>query len=367
MKYSIPKWIAHANEKTGEMQSVKEHNENVAALCANFAIPELKEVCFAAGLLHDCGKYSNAFQRRIRGEDIKIDHSTAGAVIASEIYNSPISETIELCVAGHHAGIPDMGIDSDSAREDISANLRTRIAQKKKRCEKNLDENFDEYASEIALPEVDAKKLTEYITKDCTTQDDMIDKLTFIIRYCFSCLVDADSIDTGEFCGTRNGNQLHADFLMCLEHLEKHINNFASVTELQRVRRRLQEQALSKVNQDADIYLMNMPTGSGKTLCSVKFALKRAILKEKKRIIYVIPYNSIIDQTSKEFDDVFGEDAQILRHQSSFSYEEKEDLDEDYKDAIRNGTENWDAPFIITTAVQFFESLHSNKIGRAHV
>ena len=96
---------------------------------------------------------------------------------------------------------------------------------------------------------------------------------------------------------------------------------------------------------------MNMPTGSGKTLCSVKFALERAIRKNKKRIIYVIPFNSIIDQTAGEFEKLFGQDAQILRHQSSFSYEDADDEDENYRIAMKTAAENWDAPFIITTAV----------------
>jgi CRISPR-associated endonuclease/helicase Cas3 len=107
---------------------------------------------------------------------------------------------------------------------------------------------------------------------------------------------------------------------------------------------------------------MNMPTGSGKTLAGMKCALLRA-LKGKKRIIYVIPYNSIIDQTVDTFEKLFGQHASILRHQSSFSYEEKEDIDEDYRRSAIYACENWDAQIIITTAVQFFESLYGNKRG----
>ena len=89
---------------------------------------------------------------------------------------------------------------------------------------------------------------------------------------------------------------------------------------------------------------MNMPTGSGKTLCSIKFALERALRSGKKRIIYIIPFNSIIDQTVGEFEGIFQEDAEILRHQSTFSYGDDdgdEPSSEDYRDAMKNVTENW--------------------------
>lgn len=126
----------------------------------------------------------------------------------------------------------------------------------------------------------------------------------------------------------------------------------------------LQEQAYRNSTKDAHIYLINMPTGSGKTLASAKIALQRAIAKKKKRIIYVIPYNSIIDQTAEVFEKLFGNNLEILRHQSTFSYDEKVDLNEDYREAAKIAVENWDAPFIITTAVQFFESIYSNKRGK---
>lgn len=364
MKESEVMYIAHLNEQTGCAQSVKEHNENVAALCESFSIPPLKQLCFAIGNLHDIGKYCNAFQRRIKGENIHVDHSTAGAVVMQQQYQLITGILGGLCIAGHHAGIPDTGLSYDGIREDAAPTLYARIAQKKKRCEKDPEENFAVYKNETTLPDIDETKIGEFVAKDCRNSDEMIDKISFLTRYCFSCLVDADSIDTGMFCGTKTDDVLQAEFQKCLERVNKHINKFVCETQLQKARRRLQEQAFAKSNKDAEIYLMNMPTGSGKTICSVKFALQRAMLKDKKRIIYVIPYNNIIDQTASEFEEIFGEDAQILRHQSSFSYEDREDLDQDYRNALRNGIENWDSKFIITTAVQFFESLHANKRGK---
>lgn len=139
---------------------------------------------------------------------------------------------------------------------------------------------------------------------------------------------------------------------------------FMCRTRLQKARSALQAQAFQRASRDAEIYLMNMPTGSGKTLASVKIALERALAGKKKRIIYVIPYNSIIDQTVDVFEGLFGGELEILRHQSTFSYEDTEDQDEDYQKAAKLAVENWDAPFIVTTAVQFFESIYANKRGK---
>ena len=192
----------------------------------------------------------------------------------------------------------------------------------------------------------------------------VIDKFAFFPRYCFSCLTDADSIDTGTFCGTRTNRIPHMDFAKCLQRLDERMSSFICKTDLQKARSVLQAQVFAKVGESSEISLMNMPTGSGKTLCSIKFALERALRSGKKRIIYIIPFNSIIDQTVGEFEGIFQEDAEILRHQSSFSYEDDdgdEPSSEDYRDAMKNATENWDCKLVVTTAVQFFGSIYSDR------
>ena len=240
MKESEEMYIAHLNEQTGCAQSVKEHNENVAALCESFSIPPLKQLCFAIGNLHDIGKYCNAFQRRIKGENIHVDHSTAGAVVMQQQYQLITGILGGLCIAGHHAGIPDTGLSYDGIREDAAPTLYARIAQKKKRCEKDPEENFAVYKNETTLPDIDETKIGEFVAKDCRNSDEMIDKISFLTRYCFSCLVDADSIDTGMFCGTKTDDVLQAEFQKCLERVNKHINKFVCETQLQKARRRLQ-------------------------------------------------------------------------------------------------------------------------------
>ena len=108
--------IAHINERTGETQTVREHSENVAALCEQFSISELKPLCFMIGILHDIGKMCHLFVLRINGENIRVDHSTAGAVAAKRYYGPAVSMIAGLCIAGHHAGIPDAGLPGDAYR-----------------------------------------------------------------------------------------------------------------------------------------------------------------------------------------------------------------------------------------------------------
>ena len=206
----------------------------------------------------------------------------------------------------------------------------------------------------------------EFVAGDCRKDQELqIDKFAFLTRYAFSCLVDADSTDTADFCREEERPRaLRSDFQACLDRVNARLSAFVCRTNLQKARSALQAQAFRNADRDAEIYLLNMPTGSGKTLASVKIALERALAGKKKRIIYVIPYNSIIDQTVDVFEGLFGGELEILRHQSTFSYEDAEDQDEDYRKAATLAAENWDAPFIVTTAVQFFESVYANKRGK---
>lgn len=345
---------AHINENTGEIQTVKEHSENTANLCRQFAIPELKNVLYTTGLLHDIGKFQEDFQRRIDGENIKVEHSTCGAIAARELYPNAIGLMMEYCISGHHGGIPDGGYKNDTA--DIPT-LCGRL--------KRSFGNFSKYKEELELPKINQKELLNFLMRDCgKNKEILIDKFAFLTRYIYSCLVDADTIDTVHFCDGEKRTTLTSDFNACLKKVNTTLDSFICTTPLQKTRTLLQQQVFSKMVLDGEIYLMNMPTGSGKTLCSVKYALERAIRTGKKRIIYVIPYNSIIDQTMFVLEEMFGSAAEILRHQSTFSYDEN-DIAEDYRKAAKYASENWDVEsIIVTTAVQFFESVYSNKRGK---
>lgn len=342
---------AHINEDTNAIQTVKEHSENTACYCRQFSIPPLKDFLYITGLLHDVGKYQDSFQRRIDGSNIRIEHSTCGALVADKMYSGAVSLMMEYCIAGHHSGIPDGGfINNDTS--DMST-LSGRM--------KREFEDFFAYEKELEIPQIDQNHFLEFLSQDCNRNIcQLIDKFAFLTRYVFSCLTDADSLDTATFCRNLSVESLKTDFEKCLKKVVANFSSFECKTQLQKNRSILQKQVFDKESTDAEIYLMNMPTGSGKTLCSVKFALERALRGKKKRIIYIIPYNSIIDQTADVFGVLFGNDAEILRHQSTYSYDDSS-IDEDYRQVIKTASENWNAEFIITTAVQFFESVYSNK------
>lgn len=348
---------AHIDEKTGEIQSVKEHSENTAKKSSEFAIPVLKNLMYVIGMLHDVGKYQDDFQRRISKENIKVEHSGCGAIAAKEMYPNAMGILMEYCILGHHSGIPDGGHKNDTADMPTLNGRMQRQFQ-----------DFSQYKEELEFPEINLEEVICFLGSDCGKNVEMlIDKFAFLTRYCFSCLTDADSIDTASFCNGEEIRPMKADFEACLKKVDDRLVSFSCKTLLQRTRALLQQQVFEKIDRDAEIYLMNMPTGSGKTLCSVKFALERAIKGGKKRIIYVIPYNSIIDQTMQVFEELFGNDAEILRHQSTFSYEDAENgnYTEDYRKIARSATENWDvSSIIVTTAVQFFESIYANKRGK---
>ena len=347
-------YIAHINEETKEIQTVKEHSESTAALCREFAIPALKDVLYVMGLLHDIGKLQPGFQRRIRGANIKVEHSTCGALAAKKRYPSAVGLMMEYCIAGHHSGLPDSGSFSDTP------DMQTLYGRMKREFE-----DYSAYEQELSITDISEQEFMQYLVRDCGRNISMlVDKFAFLTRYAYSCLVDADWLDTAKFCSNDRPRDLHVDFRACLERVDQRLNSFVCKTDLQKTRSLLQQQVFQKVNRDGEIYLMNMPTGSGKTLASVKWALERAIRGSKKRIIYIIPYNSVIDQTADVFGHLFEGCAEMLRHQSTFSYEDLEDYSEDYREAAKRAAENWSSPFIITTAVQFFESVYSNKRGK---
>ena len=350
--------IAHINETTQKMQTVKEHSEATAKIASDFSIAPLKDFIFNIGLLHDIGKYQKSFQDKIiNGKKIRVEHSACGAIEftqISEMVFDIFNLMAQFCIVGHHTGLPDGGSFADDTSDPtLCGRLKS-------------PERFDDYSdylNELKVRKTDGKELLCLFDDVRCDMEAFLERYAFLTRYCFSCLTDADSIDTANFCTGREDYLIRSDFSACLEKLDHHLDSFVCETELQRARARLQAQVYAKASENAEIFLVDMPTGSGKTLCSMKFALERAIKNNKKRIIYVIPYNSIIDQTVEVFEKLFGDSAQILRHQSSFCVDDS-DYDEDYKELLKNASENWNAQIIVTTSVQFFESVYKNKRNR---
>lgn len=351
-------YYAHTRE-SGQWQTVKDHLLGTAEKAKSFAIPALKESAYLVGLLHDLGKYSDDFQRRLNGADIRVDHSTYGAKEIFEKCEGNLLGTIfAYAVAGHHAGLPNLGNKGENSDETAL------LARIKKPCP-----DAGAWCGEISLNEgASIEELCKFAESDFGPES-----YEFLIRYLFSCLTDADSLDTENFCSGKERVACDVDWSKYKVILDKVFASFNAVTELQKERAVLQAQAMSNIGKDCGIYLLDMPTGSGKTLCSLDLAIERAAKMGKKRIIYVIPYTTVIEQTADEFGKILS-DLPILEHHSNFDFDEdvaerfgawnvlRADGDDcKIGDIMKQRAENWDAPFVITTNVQFFESIYSNK------
>lgn len=343
-------YIAHLREDQ-EVQSVASHSSGTARRCARFAVAPWKPLAYTMALYHDIGKYQPSFQRYIQGKGSSIPHALCGVQeLRTRLGSSAPALIMQYAIAGHHGGLPDYGTKLDTpAQATLSGTLR-------RDCEA-----YDVYRQELAPPEIPLGPLSETMGAGCRTPAEAAERFAFFTRYLFSCLTDADWLDTEAFCVRQERTPLTADFPRCLEKVDRVLAGFQCQTAVQKKRALLQEQVFKKVGCPGQVFLMNMPTGSGKTLASIKFALEQAIALQKQRIIYIIPYNSIIDQTAEVLGSIFGEDAAILRHQSSYVLEEDGSQSEQDKLMLKQATENWDAQIVLTTAVQFFESVYSNR------
>lgn len=362
-----------------------------------------------AGLVHDLGKYSDAFQRRIRNPDHcgPVDHSTAGALLLMR-HACPLAA---MAVAGHHAGLPDLG--SYGELEGPTFMSRMNRARRAGDCnplalaqagEAQLDipQSAFLHGTRSAKPMTSSKRSERW-----SLYTDMM-----LTRMLFSALVDADRLDAEFFTSNRIDRAEHH----ILESLKKHLGPQNLTSGRVPAFDALREASLTvSVERDAEdrsridrlaaimeeaadgylaapdkrpidirrcellerclacgkdpsygtgLYTLTAPTGSGKTISSIAFALEHARTNNLRRVIYVIPYTSIIDQTVGQFEAIFGTDA-VLPHYSEAPYQLKNESDMDETDLRRAlAAENWNAPIVVTTAVQFFESLYSNATSR---
>ena len=273
-------------------------------------------------------------------------------IYAKEVAKAPPKSyvpMIEYCVAGHHSGLPDGGTKVDGEEDST---LHGRMKRK--------TGDYSAYENEVKL-EYPKDNLRELF--DVSNQREIIERYSFFTRYLFSCLTDADFIDTERFVTPNTDRGIDGDFQKAYEKVCEKLNSFKIETKLQESRSIIQEQVYKSVESNANVYTLNMPTGSGKTLCSIKAALKTAIKNKKKRIIYVIPYVSIIEQTAKVFEDIFGDVLPVLQHHSNYDFDDdkNEDENEITSEKLKRSCENWDAKLIVTTNIQFFESLYHYK------
>lgn len=356
-------YYAHSIQGTDEQewQPLLEHLLSTANLARQFgADAGVGELAHTAALFHDIGKYSRAFQARLRGSHRLVDHASAGAREISKLFpDSPYAQLLAYCIAGHHSGLPDYGHSTDLRNEPT---LYARL-------EKRKLEDYSAYRTEI---DPSILKLPPVALRPAPSHPGFTG--SFMVRMIFSALVDADWIDTETFLeGKRKPRGGHPDLTALLERLERYLLRFGlPANELNREREGILKAGISQASLPPGFFTLTVPTGGGKTLASLAFALHHAVRHGLRRIIYVIPYISIIEQNAAVFAEALGEEN-VLEHHSNFDWERYSKSRkfpgggaDDYLalEKMKLASENWDIPIVVTTNVQFFESLFSNKKSR---
>ena len=348
-------YYAHTDEtdKKNNWQLLRTHLTGVAHRAASFAAPfAAEELALAAGLLHDLGKYSLEFQSRLEGENIRVDHSTAGAQEAEKIYGRALGRILAYVVAGHHAGLQDYGSPADES--SLAARLNK--------------EDIPNYGAYLGEP-LQWPDLRSFHLSLNTIPEQEGFSMAFFIRMLYSCLVDADFLDTEKYCqpqksAARGGYPNLHQMRQQLAHYLEGIITRAPETTINKARSAILEQCRKKANLPPGIFTLTVPTGGGKTLSSLTFALEHALCHRLKRIIYVIPFTTIIEQNAQVFRTAVGEEG-VIEHHSNFQYPEEKEVGWSQTGAkMRLATENWDAPLVVTTNVQFFESLFANRVSK---
>lgn len=345
-------FYAHSTDSPdkSDWQTLDEHLEGVARLAEEFAtVFGAGDWGRFAGLLHDAGKATAAFQRRLEGSPQRVDHATFGAQLAKENAGQ-LGLLLSYAIAGHHGGVPDGG----SQEGELHHRLR-----------------HGKVPPDVTLLSV-ANVKQELLPPFRLSAEYAGFSLAFFTRMIFSCLVDADFLDTEGFStpGKKEERPIadpeQMSKLKAL--LDAHLADFAEKAEptpVNRLRQEILAQCRAKAELPPQIFSLTVPTGGGKTLSSLAFALDHVVANKRKklrRVIYAIPFTSIIEQNAKVFQDIFGRE-QVLEHHCN--YKEKDDPEEATYNRRRGlAAENWDAPLVVTTNVQFFESLFSNKPSR---
>lgn len=355
----LSKFYAHSTESKNkdDWQSLAQHLLNVADLAQSFAAPfKSQDWAWNAGWLHDLGKATNAFQAYLlRSNELddsgydsdgsSSNHASTGAAWAIEQKGCCIGKILAYLSAGHHAGLPDWHADKTG-----NAALSCRLEEGKR----NL-ETIRGFAESVDASLKDSSRPPEFVgNKD----------LHLWIRMLYSCLVDADYLDTERFMDWNKADMRgkYPALLDLTDRFWHHMAKFerrAKATPVNAIRKEIREACEQAAEHGRGLFSLSVPTGGGKTLSAMAFAFRHALFHTKhgfRRIIYVIPYTSIIEQTARILAGIFGREN-VVEHHSNLSPEKE-------TSRSRMASENWDAPIIVTTNVQFFESLYSAKSSR---
>jgi CRISPR-associated endonuclease/helicase Cas3 len=356
-------YYAHSKREISESQwqPLIEHLTRTAEYAKEFGqVTGERELSEIAGLAHDIGKYSNQFQRRLRGSTQRVDHSTAGAKELITLFSGKPQELLAwllaYCISGHHSGLLNYGDLSDTpGAGTLLARLKTGIP------------DYSAYKSELGF---DASAFPRQLhIRPQKTQLGF--SLSFMTRMIFSALVDADFQETEEYMEGRRRRGAHADIAALCNMFNEYVRRFDNpMTEIDRIRTGTLRDCVSRASDKQGFFKLTVPTGGGKTLASMAFALNHAATHGLRRVIYVIPFTSIIEQNAGVFKEILGEEN-VLEHHSNFDWEggkheaaASEDQTNSTNAKLRLAAENWDVPVVVTTNVQFFESLFAAKSSR---
>ncbi|MBI2918916.1 MAG: CRISPR-associated endonuclease Cas3'' [Chloroflexi bacterium] len=371
-------YIAHYLEPDKRPQSVVVHLQEAAELASLFAgkvgLPSLGKL---EGLVHDLGKYSNEFQRYIRSAEGmldpdaepvdaaalkgKIDHSTAGAQVVWETLKDRdqlskfMAQAVALCVASHHSGLMDCicpdGEDKFSMRM-AKQRQGTHVDEARKAADGEvMDEVVQLLDAPLGVQEM--KGQLEGLFQGEESRDVREFYVGLLVRFLFSCLIDADRLSSAGRAstgGTHAQNGVEWDVL--IGRLEGYVSGLEQTTWVDKIRAEVSLACRDFASREKGLYQLTVPTGGGKTLSSLRFGLHHAARHRMDRLIYVIPYTSIIDQNARVARSVLEQAAGtvVLEHHSNLAAE---------RDTWLSGllAENWDAQVIFTTSVQFLETL----------
>ncbi|GIP22864.1 CRISPR-associated helicase Cas3' [Paenibacillus sp. J22TS3] len=378
-------YIAHIRQKDKKIQTVKQHLEEVQRGCEHYGAKiGVRHLAGLAGLLHDLGKNTGAFKSYIQ-EAVEhpeapprrgsVDHSTAGGRLiyrrfhqnAVKAEDKVTAEWIANCIISHHQGLRDF-LDPDAKSPFLE-----RVAVKTEGMEEYEDavteffkhlseEKFDRYFDK-------ARAEMEHIVKEIQNHKLPPIAASLAIKYIFSCLIDADRTNTRQFEEDERTDWAATSnrefFTRSYDRLMSKVHSFEQGDQashpINRLRSEMSTQCDEFAEQPSGIYTLSIPTGGGKTLASLRYALKHAIAHGKERIIYVVPYTTIIEQNAAEIRKILLEDELILEHHSNV-VEEKEPESEDYDirmKKIRLAKDSWSSPIIFTTMVQFLNTFYA--------
>lgn len=387
--------IAHIREKDKTVQTVEQHLHEAKALAEGYGSNvNMKHICGLAALLHDAGKLTEEFRNYIlkavndpefspkRGS---VDHSTAGGKLLFDHFHTEdrsnpyyliLAEVVGNAIISHHSYLHDY----------LDSHLESPFLRRVR--DKELT-NYDQ-ANQLFFEKVTSEQTyKEYVTKAVgeleallkhTSPENYPKTLHFITKFVFSTLIDADRTNTRLFEENKKPECVDIQSLMSTyyDKLVDKLNEFQSHPEssnpINQLRASMSDQCDKFAEKPSDIYTLSIPTGGGKTLASLRYALKHAKLYKKKRIIYIVPFTTIIEQNAQEVRDIIQDEENILEHHSNVMTETAEDHEHldgitSVEEKLRLAKDNWGAPIIFTTMVQFLNVFYekgSRNVRRLH-